>query len=124
MLPNKEKKNQHQEIKNFLLEIQVRYYNHNQIPKKEWFTNSIPESCYSSLKSINNNLKKELIVKFTHIDEDNPEFFLQPKQIIKVLECEIFINNEEEPKNLILIHQFRHVNEDESNKFRKDNHIL
>ncbi|MGA0448168.1 MAG: hypothetical protein ACLTFB_02265 [Candidatus Phytoplasma pyri] len=123
MLSQKEK-NQHQEIKNFLLEIQVRYYKHNQIPKKEWFTNTIPESCYSSLKLINNNLKKELIVKFTHIDEDNPEFFLQPKQIIKVLECEILINNEEGPKPLILIHEFRHVNEEESNKFRKDNHIL
>ncbi|WP_334330857.1 hypothetical protein [Candidatus Phytoplasma prunorum] len=124
MFSNEVKKIQHPKIKNFLLEIQARYYNYNQMPKKEWFTNNIPESCYSSLKSMNNNLKKELIVKFTHIDEDNPEFFLQPKQIIKVLEYEILINNEEKQKPLILIHEFRHVNEVESNQFRKNNNIL
>ncbi|KXT29054.1 hypothetical protein AXA84_0434 [Candidatus Phytoplasma oryzae] len=91
------------------VKIHVRYLKkENGIVKREWFLNN--------LFFIFNKKKynfKEIIVIFNHIDEENPEFFLQPEQIIKIIKGKIINKNKQ---NILLIDQFQQLSEKERNK--------
>ncbi len=69
------------EVKNFYLEVKVRYLKQNGSSQRQWFATNV---CVGA-----DNCKQkydEVLINFNHIDADNPEFFLQPGQVIKVLE--------------------------------------
>ncbi len=71
-------------VKNFYLEVKVRYLKQNGSSKRQWFATNV---CV-----VTDNCKQkydEVLMNFTHIDADNPEFFLQPGQVIKVLEGKV-----------------------------------
>ncbi|MDV3166940.1 MAG: hypothetical protein Q8784_00690 [Vigna little leaf phytoplasma] len=69
-------------LKNITVKVQTRYKtNKDSQVEKEWFVQNF-NLMYEG-KKIN---FKEIIINFDFIDADNPEFFLQPGQIIKVLD--------------------------------------
>lgn len=116
MINNKNKIFEHPEIKNFCIEIKTKYHKeNNQKLVKEWNTTTIPQNCLSYLSKYQTN-KTEILVKFTHIDDDNPEFFLQSGQIINILQGEIIIENNLIP--IMLIHKFRQIDDEDRTKFQ------
>ncbi|MDV3198081.1 MAG: hypothetical protein Q8888_00255 [Vigna little leaf phytoplasma] len=69
-------------LRNITVKVQTRYkINKDSQVGKEWFVQNF-NLMYEG-KKIN---FKEIIINFDFIDADNPEFFLQPGQIIKVLD--------------------------------------
>ncbi|MBP5836046.1 hypothetical protein [Candidatus Phytoplasma meliae] len=100
-------------ISNIYLEVQARYLKTTEGNKRQWLAQNI-------LVMVGDQQVKydEVIINFTHIDDDNPEFFLQPGQVIKVLEGEIETNNMNQ--TLLNINIFRQTDEQERNKI---NHI-
>jgi hypothetical protein len=99
-------------VQNFYLEIKVRYLKQNGIAQRQWFANNV---CVGA-----NNCKQkydEVIITFTHIDDDNPEFFLQPGQVIKVLEGKVKQSKYGAfPEFFLDIDSFRQTNEEEKSK--------
>ncbi|MBS2126458.1 hypothetical protein J8J04_02010 ['Fragaria x ananassa' phyllody phytoplasma] len=100
-------------VSNIYLEVQARYLKTTEGNKRQWLAQNI-------LVMVGDQQVKydEVIINFTHIDDDNPEFFLQPGQVIKVLEGEIELNNMNQA--LLNINIFRQTDEQERIKI---NHI-
>ncbi|MDV3167996.1 MAG: hypothetical protein Q8781_02045 [Candidatus Phytoplasma stylosanthis] len=97
-------------LNNFNIEVQNRYIETKLSKKKkrEWFAQEL-----RFFFENNEYLLKEAIIKFSHIDEDNPEFFLQPKQIIKILKSKLDISNHLNQKYTLIIDKFQQVQEQE-----------
>ncbi|MDV3157179.1 MAG: hypothetical protein Q8889_01485 [Candidatus Phytoplasma australasiaticum] len=95
-------------INNLTCVVYARYNKDKNLAiSKEWYT-------ISPKIIINSNLKifSELILFFEHIDDDNPEFFLQPGQKINIITGNLFINkNLSKEKGILLINKFIHVSE-------------
>ncbi|WP_432729435.1 hypothetical protein ['Prunus avium' virescence phytoplasma] len=53
----------------------------------------------------------EVIIKFDHIDEDNPEFFLQPEQIIQIVKSKLEMEEYSENKYILTVYKFRQAAE-------------
>ncbi|WP_349402182.1 hypothetical protein PSOL_03450 [Candidatus Phytoplasma solani] len=98
-------------VQNVYLEVKVRYLKTVDGGKKEWFA-----------KFDNQKIKyNEVIINFTHIDADNPEFFLQPGQVIKVVEGEVRESKKESLHQVFLdVKIFRQTDDKEKGKI---NHI-
>ncbi|WIA07716.1 MAG: hypothetical protein BGWL_c2270 [Candidatus Phytoplasma cynodontis] len=97
------------DLSNLKVKVYARYFKikKNEI-KKEWFL--------KNLFFLHNNKKynlSEVIVFFNHIDEDNPEFFLQPEQIINIIKSKLLIQTK---KNILFVDKFKHLNEEERSK--------
>ncbi|MDV3197811.1 MAG: hypothetical protein Q8879_01920 [Candidatus Phytoplasma australasiaticum] len=95
-------------INNLICIVNVRYNkDKNSTISKEWYT------VYPKIL-INSDVKmfSELILFFEHIDNDNPEFFLQPGQKINIITGNLFINkNISKEQGILLIDKFIHVSE-------------
>ncbi|AGL90181.1 Conserved hypothetical protein [Candidatus Phytoplasma australiense] len=98
-------------LENIYLEVQARYLKTADGFKKEWFGH------FNNQNTKYNNV----IVSFAHIDQDNPEFFLQPGQVVKVLEGEMREEKKESSSQFFLdVVTFRQTDDEEKNKI---NHI-
>ncbi|WP_323847752.1 MAG: hypothetical protein Q2306_00185 [Phytoplasma sp.] len=88
------------------IEIQNRYIKTKNKNKREWFT--------PNLKFIDKNKNYKftnLIIKFDHIDEDNPEFFLQPGQFVKIIKGKIEKDKFSTDKYILTIYKFQQETE-------------
>ncbi|MDV3166375.1 MAG: hypothetical protein Q8807_01700 ['Waltheria sp.' little leaf phytoplasma] len=95
-------------INDLICIVNVRY-NKDQNFKisKEWYTVDLKILIHSEMK-----IFSELILFFEHIDNDNPEFFLQPGQKIKIITGKLFLNKIIlKEKGILLIEKFIHVSE-------------
>ncbi|WP_341266528.1 hypothetical protein [Candidatus Phytoplasma fraxini] len=89
-------------LKEFSIEIQNRYIKTKDQNKREWFTKNLKYVDANKIYTFT-----ELIIKFDHIDEDNPEFFLQPGQFIKILKGEIEKDKSVPDKYNLTIYKFQ-----------------
>ncbi|WCA22415.1 hypothetical protein [Candidatus Phytoplasma oryzae] len=103
---NNSKDNEFIILSNINIKVYVRYLKlkNNEI-KKEWFLKNLffvyEGKKYSFL---------EVIVFFEHIDDDNPEFFLQSEQIIRIVKGKITIQKNQ---NVLFIDRFQQLSEEE-----------
>lgn len=106
---------------NLDIQVKVRYvFNKEQKKVKEWF---ISDFSFYDQESKQKKFLSQITIKFEHIDEDNPEFFLQPGQIIRINEGIIkLIDNISEKKNYILIiDKFKQLSEKERKDYQQKN---
>lgn len=89
-------------LNNFSIEVQNRYILKQNQKKREWFTKDI-----KFILNNDNFYFPELIIKFDHIDEDNPEFFLQPGQIIKIIKGKIELKQSSPNIYILTIYKFQ-----------------
>ncbi|QTX03250.1 hypothetical protein LFWB_6970 [Candidatus Phytoplasma luffae] len=90
-------------LNNFVIKVQNRYIDtENQKKKREWFTTNL-EFVFEN----DDYYIKEAIIKFDHIDDDNPEFFLQPGQFIKVFNGKLKFCENCNEKNILIIDKFQ-----------------
>lgn len=80
------------QLKNIPIQVKVRYKKQDDYQiLREWFITSF------NLTHNNKNYNwDEIIIIFEHIDADNPEFFLQPGQFIKIIEGLLIIQKKQE----------------------------
>ncbi|WBL31360.1 hypothetical protein [Candidatus Phytoplasma sacchari] len=97
------------QLKDLNIKIHTRYFKTKEEEiKREWFLNNL----FFQYDSKDYNLS-EVILFFNHIDEDNPEFFLQPEQIIKIVKGRLIIRDN---YNILFIDYFQQLSEEERKK--------
>jgi neutral trehalase len=99
------------QLNNINIQVKIKYFKNKKTKEinKEWFTNNL--SFHYEKKKYN---LSEITIIFDHIDKDNPEFFLQPEQIIKVTKSKLIIKEE---KYFLIIEKFQQLSEEERKKF-------
>ncbi|WAN63084.1 hypothetical protein RS022_00730 [Candidatus Phytoplasma rubi] len=94
-------------LNSFNIEIQNRYIpQKNKNKKREWFF----ENFQFNFENKDYYLS-EVIIKFDHIDEDNPEFFLQPEQIIHIIKSKLEMEESSGNKYILTVYKFRQAAE-------------
>ncbi|PQP79308.1 hypothetical protein C6B37_02135 [Candidatus Phytoplasma phoenicium] len=80
------------QLTNIPIQVKVRYKKQDNYKiLREWFITNF------NLTHNNKNYNwDEIIIIFEHIDADNPEFFLQPGQLIKIIDGLLIIKKEQE----------------------------
>jgi hypothetical protein len=94
-------------LNSFNIEIQNRYIaQNNKNKKREWFF----ENFQFNFENKDYYLP-EVLIKFDHIDEDNPEFFLQPEQIIQIIKSKLEMAESSGNKYILTVYKFRQAAE-------------
>ncbi|AYJ01049.1 hypothetical protein CWO85_00650 [Candidatus Phytoplasma ziziphi] len=94
-------------LNNFNIEIKNRYIpQKNKNKKREWFCENFQFNFENKDYCL-----LEVIIKFDHIDEDNPEFFLQPEQIIQIVKSKLEMEEYSENKYILTVYKFRQAAE-------------
>jgi hypothetical protein len=95
---------------NITLEVKVRYVKQKNKQIREWYANNL---------IINYNDKNysfdEIVLVFGHIDSDNPEFFLQPGQKIKILGGFLNYIDTSVKNNVLTIDKFQQLSDKTQN---------
>ncbi|MEZ0180276.1 hypothetical protein ['Camptotheca acuminata' phytoplasma] len=95
-------------LNDFNIKVQNRYIeNENKKKIREWFIKD-----FNFFFENVNYFLPELVIKFGYIDEDNPEFFLQPQQIIKILDSQFKVLDRKNKKYVLIINKFRQESEE------------
>ncbi|MDO8167905.1 hypothetical protein [Candidatus Phytoplasma melaleucae] len=97
-------------VHNIKAVVQVRYLKQCNQVQREWFSHDIE----ISIKDKNYFFKKLFLI-FDHIDNDNPEFFLQPGQMINIIYGKLTQfspdNSLKNENYLLIVYKFKHLSD-------------
>ncbi|NWN46016.1 hypothetical protein [Candidatus Phytoplasma pruni] len=91
---------------NVAVEVKVRYVKQNNKNVREWYTNNLTTNYDGKNYSFD-----EVVLVFGHIDSDNPEFFLQPGQKVKVLGGNLNSLDTSVKNNVLTIDKFQQLSD-------------
>jgi hypothetical protein len=91
---------------NVTVEVKVRYVKQNNKNVREWYTNNLKINYDGKNYSFD-----EVVLVFGHIDSDNPEFFLQPGQKVKVLGGKLSSLDTSVKNNVLTIDKFQQLSD-------------
>ncbi|MFR0367925.1 hypothetical protein [Candidatus Phytoplasma palmae] len=95
-------------LNNLNVKVEVKYIKKPKKKlKREWF---VKDFCFVSNEK--EYCLPKLVIYFNHIDNDNPEFFLQPGQKIKIIEGKLkFHSVSDLNKNFLDIYKFKQLSD-------------
>ncbi|MBP3059200.1 hypothetical protein FEF22_000135 [Texas Phoenix palm phytoplasma] len=96
-------------LNNLNVKVEVKYIKKPKKKlKREWFVKD-----FYFVYNKKEYIFPEIVIYFNHIDNDNPEFFLQPGQKIKIIEGQLKIYSFSDlTKNFLNIYKFQHLRSD------------